>query len=109
MVYRCGTVSAAMRQEADHPMSVETLKNYIGGEWVPSGTGRTTENRDPATGEVLALAPASNEEDVARAVAAAKAAFEGWRKTPAPKRGEILYRVGEILARRKEEIARTLT
>jgi alpha-ketoglutaric semialdehyde dehydrogenase len=90
-------------------MSVEILKNYIGGEWRPSVTGRTTPDHDPATGEVLAEVPRSSEEDVARAVAAAKAAFETWRKTPAPKRGEILYRVGEILTRRKEEIARTLT
>ncbi|HEX9068534.1 MAG TPA: aldehyde dehydrogenase family protein [Ktedonobacterales bacterium] len=90
-------------------MGVEILKNYIGGEWTPSVTGRTTPNHDPATGEVLAETPRSSEVDVARAVAAAKAAFETWRKTPAPKRGEILYRVGEILTRRKEEIARTLT
>ena len=38
-----------------------------------------------------------------------KAAFEGWRRTPAPKRGEMLYRVGALLAERKEEIARILT
>ena len=44
-----------------------------------------------------------------RAVAAAREAFDGWRKTPAPKRGEILFRVGRLLAERKEEMARALT
>jgi alpha-ketoglutaric semialdehyde dehydrogenase len=86
-----------------------TYHNYIGGEWVPAADGRTSENRDPATGEMIGQFPRSTQADVDRAVAAAKAAFESWRKTPAPKRGEILYRVGQLLAERKEEIARLLT
>jgi alpha-ketoglutaric semialdehyde dehydrogenase len=86
-----------------------TFRNYIGGEWVAAADGRTTENRDPATGALLGHFPRSGQTDVDRAVAAAKASFEGWRRTPAPKRGEILYRVGALLAERKEEIARILT
>jgi aldehyde dehydrogenase (NAD+) len=86
-----------------------TYRNYIGGEWVAAGDGRTVENHDPATGELLGHFPRSGQADVDRAVAAAKAAFAGWRRTPAPKRGEILYRVGALLAERKEEIARILT
>jgi alpha-ketoglutaric semialdehyde dehydrogenase len=86
-----------------------TYRNYIGGEWVAAADGRTSENRDPATGDLLGYFPRSGQADVDRAVAAAKAAFEGWRRTPAPKRGEILYRVGALLAERKEEIARILT
>ena len=89
--------------------TTQTYKNYIGGEWVAAADGRTTENRDPATGALLGHFPRSGQADVDRAVAAAKAAFEGWRRTPAPKRGEILYRVGALLAERKEEIARVLT
>ena len=89
--------------------TTQTFKNYIGGEWVAAADGRTTENRDPATGALLGHFPRSGQADVDRAVAAAKAAFEGWRRTPAPKRGEILYRVGALLAERKEEIARILT
>ena len=89
--------------------TAQTYKNYIGGEWVAAADGRTTENHDPATGELLGHFPRSGQADVERAVAAAKAAFEGWRRTPAPKRGEILYRVGALLAERKEEIARILT
>ena len=85
------------------------FRNYIGGEWVAAASGQTTENHDPANGELIGRFPRSGGADVERAVAAAKAAFEGWRKTPAPKRGEILYRVGQILAERKEEIAQLLT
>jgi alpha-ketoglutaric semialdehyde dehydrogenase len=86
-----------------------TYRNYIGGEWVPAASGRTTENHNPATGALLGHFPQSDQTDVDRAVAAAAAAFRTWRLHPAPRRGEILYRVAEILARRKEEIARSMT
>ncbi|HEU5438511.1 MAG TPA: aldehyde dehydrogenase family protein [Ktedonobacterales bacterium] len=86
-----------------------TFRNYIGGEWVPATEGRTSENHDPANGELIGYFPRSGQADVDAAVAAAKAAFDGWRRTPAPKRGEILYRVGRLLEERKEDIARTLT
>ncbi len=86
-----------------------TYRNYIGGEWVASSTERTTENHDPANGELIGHFPRSSQADVDRAVAAARGAFESWRKAPAPRRGEILYRVGQILTERKEEIARILT
>src|SRR5690348_18468746 len=88
---------------------VTTYHNYIAGDWIAAATGQTTENRDPATGELIGLFPQSDATDVDRAVAAATAAFDGWRRTPAPRRGEILYRVGELLKERKEEIAHTLT
>ena len=88
---------------------VATYQNYIGGEWVDAASGETSENRDPATGELIGRFPQSGAEDVNRAVAAARNAFDGWRLTPAPRRGEILFRVGQLLAERKEEIARALT
>ncbi len=86
-----------------------TYGNYIAGEWSPSADGRTSENRDPATGELIGTFAQSGSTDVDRAVAAAKAAFPAWRATPAPKRGEILYRVGQILSERKEDLAKDLT
>ncbi len=86
-----------------------TYRNFINGEWVAAASGATSENHNPATGELIGHFPRSGQQDVDRAVAAAKAAFASWRKHPAPRRGEILYRVGEILARRKEEIARSMT
>src|SRR5690348_2876447 len=94
---------------SDVATAVTTHHNYIAGEWVAAAAGQTTENRDPATGELIGLFPRSGTADVERAVAAARAAFDGWRRTPAPRRGEILYRVGELLKERKEEVARTLT
>ena len=87
--------------------TITTYKNFIGGQWVDSRSGKFIENRNPAnTDEVVGIFPASNQEDVNDAVAAATAAYEGWRLTPAPKRAEILYRAAEILVTRKEEIGR---
>src|SRR4029077_2022897 len=88
----------------------KVFKNYIDGEWVPSHGGKSVEDRNPAnTGELVGMFPASSTEDVNHAVEAAKLAFKNWRLTPAPKRGEILYRAAEILTQRKEEFARDMT
>ncbi len=84
-------------------------KNYINGEWVPASSGQTFETKNPATGETIATVARSGHEDVDRAVAVAAETFKKWRTYPAPKRGEILYRVGQLLAERKEEIARLMT
>ncbi|MBV9108444.1 MAG: aldehyde dehydrogenase family protein, partial [Gemmatimonadetes bacterium] len=68
------------------------------------------ENRNPARqSDLIGLWPRSGAEDVNRAAAAAKAAFDGWRLTPAPERGGILKRVGDLLVERKGEIARAAT
>ncbi len=90
-------------------MSVRRHGNFIGGEWTPAKSGKTLENRNPATGEVVGTFADSGPEDVERAVAAARDAFPKWRAVPAPKRGEILYRCAEILVRRKEEFSRDMT
>jgi alpha-ketoglutaric semialdehyde dehydrogenase len=88
----------------------ERYKNYIGGKWVEAKSAKTFENRNPANRhDLIGLFPSSSADDVAEAVAAAKGAFSKWRLLPAPKRGEILYKVGELLRQRKEEIARTMT
>ncbi len=83
--------------------------NYIGGKWQGAESGQTVPNYNPATGEILGYFPLSGEAEVNAAVAAARAAFEKWRLVPAPKRGEILFRVGELLKQHKEELARTMT
>jgi len=85
------------------------LRNYIGGEWVESASGETFDVFNPATGEIMATGTASKAVDVDRAVRAARAAYDKWRLYPAPKRGEILYRAGEIMVARKEELAREMT
>lgn len=84
-------------------------KNYINGEWVESASGEEFERRNPATGELIGTFTKSGAEDVEAAVAAAKKAFESWRLYPAPKRGEILYRVAQLLVERKDQLAREMT
>ena len=88
----------------------KVFKNYINGEWVEPRDGKAIENRNPAnTGELVGMFPFSNEEDTNLAIDAARAAYEKWRLTPAPKRAEILFRAAEILVKRKEEFARDMT
>jgi alpha-ketoglutaric semialdehyde dehydrogenase len=88
----------------------DKFKNYIGGEWVEPSNGEYFENRNPARqSDLIGLWPRSAREDVDRAVAAAKAAFPDWSRTPAPARGDILRRVGDLLTERKDEIARAAT
>ncbi len=72
--------------------------------------GKTFENRNPANwDELVGTFPKSSKEDVLEAVKAARIAFEKWRLVPAPKRGDILKKVGDIMVAKKEEIARTMT
>src|SRR5207245_5315255 len=89
--------------------SVRGFKNYIGGEWVDAASGETFETRSPADGEVLASFPKSGAEDVDRAVAAAKAAYEEWRLVPAPRRGEIIFRFAELLKEHKAALTDLMT
>jgi len=88
----------------------EQYLNYIGGEWVAPTSGNYLDNHNPAdTRELVGQFPASNSEDAGRAVDVAVEAFKTWRKVPAPRRAEILFKAGEILIRRKEECARDMT
>lgn len=88
----------------------KTYHNYIGGDWLPSADGEWSENRNPAdTRDVIGLFPHSTTSDVDNAIAAAGEAFDGWRLTPAPRRAEILFRVGEILMRDKEQYTHDMT
>ncbi len=88
----------------------KTYLNYIDGEWVAARSGKTFENRNPAdTRDVVGLFPDSGADDINDAVAAASAAYNAWRLTPAPKRGEIIFRASQILQQRKEEYAQDMT
>ncbi len=88
----------------------ENFKNFIAGEWVAPRTGAYFENRNPADwSDVIGCFPRSGPEDVARAVESAKRGFARWSKTPAPIRGEVLHRVGDLLVQRKEAIAAAMT
>ncbi|MFY9580009.1 MAG: aldehyde dehydrogenase family protein [Gaiellaceae bacterium] len=85
------------------------FQNYIGGEWVDAVGGDTFESVSPANGETIGVFPKSGPEDVDRAVAAAKAAFEEWRLVPAPKRGEVLFRFGQLLIEQKDDLTNLMT
>lgn len=85
------------------------FRNYIGGQWVESTTGKRFERRNPATGELVAEYTSSSAIDVDNAAQAAAEAFKTWRLYPAPKRGELLYKAAQILQDRKEAFAREMT
>lgn len=87
----------------------ELVRNFIGGKWVESVGGATFQSINPSTEEVLATVVLSTPLDVANAVEAAKQAYPAWRLLPAPRRGEILYRVAQVLTERKEALARLMT
>ncbi|MCP4725859.1 MAG: aldehyde dehydrogenase family protein [bacterium] len=89
---------------------MEKYQNFINGKWQDCKSGKTFENRNPADwDEVVGTFPKSDKEDVDLAVKSARSAFNDWRLTPAPKRGDILKKVGDIMVERKEEIARLMT
>jgi acyl-CoA reductase-like NAD-dependent aldehyde dehydrogenase len=89
--------------------TANVFRNYIGGKWQEAQSGQTFPNYNPATGELIGHFPLSGEAEANAAIAAAKAAFTPWRLVPAPKRGEILFRAGELLKQYKEDLARTMT
>jgi len=87
----------------------QEYRNYIGGEWRDARAGERFEREDPATGAITGSYPRSRGEDARDAVCAAVEAQKAWRRMPAPRRGEILFRAAEILVREKERFARDLT
>src|SRR5215207_10779760 len=87
----------------------QQYKNYVGGEWTDAASGETFESKVPATGETLGTFPRSSAEDVDRAVAAAKSAFEEWRLVPAPERGNVLFRFARLLEEDKTELTELMS
>jgi 1-pyrroline dehydrogenase len=85
---------------------VKTYQQFIGGEPVDAASGETQEVENPATGEVIARVPASNAEDVERAVNAAAKAFETWHHTTPQDRSLMLLRLADALEARAEEFGR---
>jgi aldehyde dehydrogenase (NAD+) len=85
-------------------------QNFINGKWADAKSGKTFENRNPANwSELIGTFPKSGKEEVNDAVRAARIAYEKWSLVPAPKRGDILKKVGDIMVSRKEEIAKLMT
>jgi aldehyde dehydrogenase (NAD+) len=96
-----------MYNPAPNPEFPMLYRNYIGGKWV-EGAG-TFSTLNPANEDTVGEVAAASATDVDAAVQAAQTAYAAWRLTPAPRRGEILQRVGELLRERKESLSQLLT
>jgi betaine-aldehyde dehydrogenase len=81
------------------------LQNFIDGEFVDAADGATEEVTNPATGEVIAEMQLSGEEDVDRAVAAAKRAFPGWAGTTPGERASAIIKLADLLEDHADELA----
>ncbi len=91
-------------------LSIPTVKNFIGGKWVASTSGRTVPNINPAnTDEILCYTPLSSREEAREAIHAAKEAFSKWKATPAPVRGKLMFNAMNLLQERIENVAIALT
>ncbi|HEY8406471.1 MAG TPA: aldehyde dehydrogenase family protein [Gaiellaceae bacterium] len=87
---------------------VREVKQFIGGEWVDAADGATFEDKDPFTGETVAVVPASGGADAARAIEAAAAAFPAWAETPPAARQAVFLKAADILERRQDEVVSLL-
>jgi malonate-semialdehyde dehydrogenase (acetylating)/methylmalonate-semialdehyde dehydrogenase len=87
----------------------ETLKNYIGGEWVESAATETIDDIDPATGRILARVPLSTPADVDAAARAARAAQADWAAVPVTKRARGVFALREALVSHRDELTRLVT
>src|SRR4051795_1911652 len=91
-------------------VETRTFRHFIAGEWVDSTSGATFVSRNPAdTRDVVGRFQQGTKADVAMAIKAAETAGPMWRRTPAPKRGEILYAFGALMAEHKERLAEAMT
>ncbi len=98
-VFKYGTLGAMTRHH-----------NLIDGKWVASDSGEVFENRNPArTDDLVGLFQKSTAADARRAIEAARGAFRTWRLVPAPRRAEFLFRAAQLMADRKEALARDMT
>ncbi len=85
-----------------------TLSGYAYDGEFQDASGEVIDTLDPTTGEVLARVRTPSQVEYDRAVAAAVAAFDRWRKVPAPRRGEVVRQLGDRFRARKEDLARLI-
>ena len=88
--------------------AVREFRQLIGGDWVDAADGSTYEDRDPFTGELVALAPAGGVADAERAIAAAAGAFPAWSQTPPAERQRIFLKAADLLEARRDEVVELL-
>ena len=89
---------------------VPKFQNFINGKWIDAKSGRTLSNRNPANwDDIIGIFPKSGKEDADEAVKAARAAYEKWRLVPAPARGDMMRKIGDLLVKYKESLAHEMT
>jgi aldehyde dehydrogenase (NAD+) len=92
------------------PTDVPTFRHFIAGEWTDSTSGQTFESRNPADRrDIVGRFQQGTAADVAMAIKAAETAGPMWRRTPAPKRGEIMFAFAHLMAEHKERLSRAMT
>lgn len=92
------------------PKKPKKYGNFIGGKWIKPKKEEYFPTHNPAKpNEILGYFPKSSQEDVKHAIDVAEKAYEKWRDVPAPKRGEILLRIAQILRKRKDELGKLVT
>ncbi len=104
------TETASPRAATAPPADPPTFRLFIAGEWCDAVSGATFESHNPAdTRDIVGRFQKGGPPDVAMAVKAAETAFPMWQRTPAPKRGEILYRFGALMAEHKEHLSQAMS
>lgn len=89
---------------------MQKFQNYINGKWTDSESGRWFTNVSPANkNDVVGEFPESSKTDIDEAVKIARASYKMWKAIPAPKRGDILRKAGDIFSRRKTELSKIMT
>lgn len=88
---------------------MESVPNFIGGQWTAAAAHEFSNVINPATAEVLAHVPVDGAAEVDRAVQAASRAFPDWRQTPPEERIQYLFRLKQLLEDNLDELARTIT
>ena len=93
----------------EHLMSITPIGHYINGHVATGASGRSQPVTNPATGAVTGSVALANSAEVARAVAAAQAAFPAWADTPPLRRARVMFKFLELLNQHKDELAHMIT
>ena len=96
-----------MNKPAD--LKTDVVPMWVNGRKQPAASTRSGEVTNPATGVVVRTVPFCNEADIDTAVQSAKAAFPGWRKTPALRRARVLMRYRDLIEQHRDELAALIT
>jgi succinate-semialdehyde dehydrogenase/glutarate-semialdehyde dehydrogenase len=82
---------------------------FVSGQWRPGASGETFDATSPATGETIGTVPQGDRDDARAAIASARAAFDGWARLTAFERAAKMHAIGDLIEKRKDSLARTLT